>query len=84
MTSALVQTALLPFLLPSSPLERALYMPYNPPRDVCVSAPTGSGKTLAYAIPIIEVSGLVYSSLVLIPNSAFSFLLPALSPVYVH
>ncbi|GJJ08218.1 hypothetical protein Clacol_002427 [Clathrus columnatus] len=50
-----VQTALLPFLLPSSPLERELYMPYNPPRDVCVSAPTGSGKTLAYAIPVIEL-----------------------------
>lgn len=30
-------------------------MPYNPPRDVCVSAPTGSGKSLAYVVPIIEV-----------------------------
>ncbi|EIN04039.1 DEAD-domain-containing protein [Punctularia strigosozonata HHB-11173 SS5] len=50
-----VQTALLPFLLPSSPAQRALYMPYDPPRDACVSAPTGSGKTLAYVIPIVEV-----------------------------
>ncbi|PPQ77116.1 hypothetical protein CVT25_010810, partial [Psilocybe cyanescens] len=44
--------ALLPFLLPSK--ESELYLPYNPPRDVCVSAPTGSGKTLAYVLPIIE------------------------------
>ncbi|KIJ52459.1 hypothetical protein M422DRAFT_156405 [Sphaerobolus stellatus SS14] len=50
-----VQTALLPFLLQSSPKERALYMPFNPARDVCVSAPTGSGKTLAYVIPILEL-----------------------------
>ncbi|KAG8900733.1 ATP-dependent RNA helicase dbp6, partial [Tulasnella sp. 417] len=53
-----VQTALLPFLLkegiPTS-LSNPLYRPYDPPRDVCVSAPTGSGKTLAYAIPIIEI-----------------------------
>ncbi|KAL0065260.1 ATP-dependent RNA helicase dbp6 [Marasmius tenuissimus] len=50
-----VQTALLPFLLPSNPWQKALYQPYDPPRDICVSAPTGSGKTLAYAIPIIEI-----------------------------
>ncbi|KAG6844227.1 hypothetical protein H0H87_008675 [Tephrocybe sp. NHM501043] len=50
-----VQTRLLPFLLPQNPFQKALYQPYNPPRDVCVSAPTGSGKTLAYALPIIEV-----------------------------
>ncbi|THV02880.1 DEAD-domain-containing protein [Dendrothele bispora CBS 962.96] len=50
-----VQTSLLPFLLPRNPSHRALYQPYHPPRDVCVSAPTGSGKTLAYAVPIIEI-----------------------------
>ncbi|KAK7454442.1 ATP-dependent RNA helicase dbp6 [Stygiomarasmius scandens] len=50
-----VQTSLLPFLLPQKPIHRALYQPYHPPRDVCVSAPTGSGKTLAYAIPIVEI-----------------------------
>ncbi|KAF8640308.1 hypothetical protein AX16_010203 [Volvariella volvacea WC 439] len=50
-----VQTALLPFLLPSNPLDRLLYQPFNPPRDVCVSAPTGSGKTLAYVLPIVEL-----------------------------
>ncbi|KAJ7585027.1 DEAD-domain-containing protein [Mycena floridula] len=50
-----VQTKLLPFFLPRDPLLRALYLPYNPPRDVCVSAPTGSGKTLAYVLPIIEI-----------------------------
>ncbi|KAL1750782.1 P-loop containing nucleoside triphosphate hydrolase protein [Schizophyllum commune] len=48
-----VQTALLPFLL-SNP-SRAVYTPYNLPRDACVSAPTGSGKTLAYVTPIVEV-----------------------------
>jgi ATP-dependent RNA helicase DDX51/DBP6 len=53
-----VQTALLPFLLPADLSQRALYMPYNPPRDACVSAPTGSGKTLAYVLPIIEVQTL--------------------------
>ena len=53
---ASVQTRLLPFLLPTNLLKRALYLPYDPPRDVCVSAPTGSGKTLAYVLPIIEVS----------------------------
>ncbi|KAH7925484.1 P-loop containing nucleoside triphosphate hydrolase protein [Leucogyrophana mollusca] len=50
-----VQTALLPFLLPKNYLQRSLYMPFNPPQDVCVSAPTGSGKTLAYVLPIIEI-----------------------------
>jgi ATP-dependent RNA helicase DDX51/DBP6 len=51
-----VQTALLPFLIPTDPKDRALYRHYDPPRDVCVSAPTGSGKTLAYVIPIVEVN----------------------------
>ena len=51
-----VQTSLLPFLLPARSSSRALYLPYDPPRDVCVSAPTGSGKTLAYVLPIIEVN----------------------------
>ncbi|PVG04309.1 DEAD-domain-containing protein [Serendipita vermifera] len=50
-----VQTALFPFLLPEDPNQRALYQPYNPPRDVCASAPTGSGKTLAYVVPIVEI-----------------------------
>ncbi|KAJ7650715.1 DEAD-domain-containing protein [Roridomyces roridus] len=50
-----VQTSLLPFLLPRNPLQRALYLPFDPPRDVCVSAPTGSGKTLAYVVPIVEI-----------------------------
>ncbi|KAF8627991.1 hypothetical protein AX15_004118 [Amanita polypyramis BW_CC] len=49
-----VQTSLLPFILQRNSQDR-LYMPYDPPRDVCVSAPTGSGKTLAYAIPIVEI-----------------------------
>ncbi|KDQ19346.1 hypothetical protein BOTBODRAFT_62759 [Botryobasidium botryosum FD-172 SS1] len=49
-----VQTALLPFLLPLPPARALLYSPYEPLRDVCVSAPTGSGKTLAYALPILE------------------------------
>jgi ATP-dependent RNA helicase DDX51/DBP6 len=49
-----VQTALIPHLLLSRP-ESNLYRPYDPPRDLCVSAPTGSGKTLAYVLPIIEV-----------------------------
>ncbi|EMD34147.1 hypothetical protein CERSUDRAFT_125827 [Gelatoporia subvermispora B] len=48
-----VQTAVIPFLLASSRL-RSLYLPYDPPRDLCVSAPTGSGKTLAYVLPITE------------------------------
>ncbi|KAF7976598.1 hypothetical protein HWV62_6090 [Athelia sp. TMB] len=50
-----VQTALLPFLLPQSQFHRSLYLPYDPPRDVCASAPTGSGKTLAYVLPIVEL-----------------------------
>jgi len=53
--SVAVQTALLPFLLPPQKRHRALYMPYDPPRDVCASAPTGSGKTLAYVVPIVEI-----------------------------
>ncbi|KAH6913155.1 ATP-dependent RNA helicase [Coprinopsis sp. MPI-PUGE-AT-0042] len=48
-----VQTALIPHLL-SSRLESNLYRPYDPPHDICVSAPTGSGKTLAYVLPIVE------------------------------
>jgi len=51
----LVQTALLPLLLPSERQKRSLYLPYDPPSDICVSAPTGSGKTLAYVLPIVEV-----------------------------
>ncbi|KZT73162.1 DEAD-domain-containing protein [Daedalea quercina L-15889] len=49
-----VQTAVIPLLLTPSSVK-SLYLPYNPPRDVCVSAPTGSGKTLAYVLPIVEV-----------------------------
>ncbi|KAI0075245.1 DEAD-domain-containing protein [Panus rudis PR-1116 ss-1] len=49
-----VQTAVVPFLLSDSK-QRQLYLPYNPPRDLCVSAPTGSGKTLAYVLPIVEI-----------------------------
>ncbi|KAM6504343.1 P-loop containing nucleoside triphosphate hydrolase protein [Amanita muscaria] len=49
-----VQASLLPYLLKNN-IQSPLYMPYDPPRDVCVSAPTGSGKTLAYAIPIVEI-----------------------------
>lgn len=56
-----VQTALLPLLLPSGPLKRSLYLPYDPPRDICVSAPTGSGKTLAYVLPIVEVCASPFS-----------------------
>lgn len=55
LTQLIVQTALLPFLIPENEQYRGLYLPFNPPRDVCVSAPTGSGKTLAYVLPIIEV-----------------------------
>jgi ATP-dependent RNA helicase DDX51/DBP6 len=62
-----VQTTLLPFLLPANHLQRSLYLPYNPPRDVCVSAPTGSGKTLAYVLPIIEVINIA-NSLVYLSN----------------
>jgi len=50
-----VQTALLPLLLPSERQKRSLYLPYDPPSDICVSAPTGSGKTLAYVLPIVEI-----------------------------
>lgn len=50
-----VQTTLLPLLLPPEPHKRSLYLPYDPPSDICVSAPTGSGKTLAYVLPIVEV-----------------------------
>lgn len=60
-----VQTALLPFLLPKDPARRALYLPYDPPRDACVSAPTGSGKTLAYVLPIIEVQARFISACVI-------------------
>lgn len=49
-----VQTALVPHLLPSNKLESNLYRPFDPPHDLCVSAPTGSGKTLAYVLPIVE------------------------------
>ncbi len=51
----LVQTTLLPLLLPPERQKRSLYLPYDPPSDICVSAPTGSGKTLAYVLPIVEV-----------------------------
>ncbi|KAF5342628.1 hypothetical protein D9611_001912 [Ephemerocybe angulata] len=50
-----VQTALIPFLIPQSAIARNLYRPFDPPHDVCVSAPTGSGKTLAYVLPILEL-----------------------------
>ncbi|KAI0767938.1 P-loop containing nucleoside triphosphate hydrolase protein [Irpex lacteus] len=49
-----VQTAVIPFLL-SDKKQQSLYLPYDPPRDLCVSAPTGSGKTLAYVVPIVEI-----------------------------
>ncbi|GAA5902975.1 uncharacterized protein JCM6883_002652 [Sporobolomyces salmoneus] len=49
-----VQTAVLPILLPPTSRSPTLYSPFNPPRDVCVSAPTGSGKTLSYVVPIVE------------------------------
>jgi ATP-dependent RNA helicase DDX51/DBP6 len=45
-------------LLPSDRLKRSLYLPYDPPSDICVCAPTGSGKTLAYVLPIVEVGTL--------------------------
>ena len=50
-----VQTTLLPLFLPPERQKRSLYLPYDPPSDICVSAPTGSGKTLAYVLPIVEV-----------------------------
>ncbi|GAA5920077.1 hypothetical protein JCM1841_004080 [Sporobolomyces salmonicolor] len=49
-----VQTAVVPLLLPPSSQPPALYAPFDPPRDICVSAPTGSGKTLSYVVPIVE------------------------------
>lgn len=45
-----VQAAVIPVML----RDADLYRPYDPPRDICVSAPTGSGKTLAYTVPIVE------------------------------
>ncbi|KAM0786203.1 hypothetical protein ACM66B_007007 [Microbotryomycetes sp. NB124-2] len=48
-----VQTATFPLLLVQSP--NSVYSPFEPIRDVCVSAPTGSGKTLSYLVPIVEV-----------------------------
>ncbi|KAK4051503.1 ATP-dependent RNA helicase dbp6 [Microbotryomycetes sp. JL221] len=48
-----VQTATFPFLLLQSP--RTIYAPFEPIRDLCVSAPTGSGKTLSYVVPIVEI-----------------------------
>ncbi|KAG6877780.1 hypothetical protein C0993_003981 [Termitomyces sp. T159_Od127] len=61
-----VQTRLLPFLLPRNPFQKALYQPYSPPRDVCVSAPTGSGKTLAYVLSTRIVTRL--RALVVLPT----------------
>ncbi|KAH9838407.1 DEAD-domain-containing protein [Rhodofomes roseus] len=52
-----VQTAVIPSLLTPESVK-SLYLPYDPPRDLCVSAPTGSGKTLAYVLPIVEVLSL--------------------------
>ncbi|KAJ3006413.1 hypothetical protein NUW54_g3946 [Trametes sanguinea] len=49
-----VQTAVVPLLLSAS-RARSLYRPFDPPEDLCVSAPTGSGKTLAYVLPIVEI-----------------------------
>ncbi|PWN47394.1 DEAD-domain-containing protein [Violaceomyces palustris] len=49
-----VQVSVIPALL-SPPHSHSLYRPFDPPRDICVSAPTGSGKTLAYTVPIVEV-----------------------------
>ncbi|WFD43556.1 RNA helicase [Malassezia psittaci] len=49
-----VQASVIPLLLDPSRYNH-LSMPYQPPRDLCVSAPTGSGKTLAYIVPIVEV-----------------------------
>lgn len=49
-----VQASVIPLLL-NRKTESELYMPYSPPRDLCVSAPTGSGKTLAYTVPIVEL-----------------------------
>ena len=49
-----MQASVIPLLL-NRKTESELYMPYSPPRDLCVSAPTGSGKTLAYTVPIVEL-----------------------------
>ncbi|WFD28416.1 RNA helicase [Malassezia nana] len=49
-----VQASVVPWLL-SDCKQSSLYLPYTPPRDLCVSAPTGSGKTLAYTVPIVEL-----------------------------
>lgn len=49
-----VQASVIPLLL-SQHTESRLYMTFNPPRDLCISAPTGSGKTLAYTVPIVEL-----------------------------
>lgn len=49
-----VQASVVPWLL-SDRKQSSLYLPYTPPRDLCVSAPTGSGKTLAYTVPIVEL-----------------------------
>lgn len=59
LTSCAVQTTLLPFLLNLERNQNRSYVPYDAPRDVCVSAPTGSGKTLAYVLPIIEVCSVI-------------------------
>ncbi|KAK4049972.1 ATP-dependent RNA helicase dbp6 [Microbotryomycetes sp. JL201] len=48
-----VQTATFPLLLVQSP--STVYTPFEPIRDICVSAPTGSGKTLSYVVPIVEI-----------------------------
>ncbi|KAI9439886.1 DEAD-domain-containing protein [Lactarius indigo] len=61
-----VQTTLLPMLLPSDRLKRSLYLPYDPPSDICVSAPTGSGKTLAYTLSSRAVTRL--RALVVLPT----------------
>lgn len=49
-----VQASVIPWLMNHTASHR-LYLPYAPPRDLCVSAPTGSGKTLAYTVPIVEL-----------------------------
>ena len=49
-----VQGSVIPLLLNDTAASK-LYLPYAPPRDLCVSAPTGSGKTLAYTVPIVEL-----------------------------
>lgn len=61
LSSCTVQTAVIPFLMLNKK-HRRLYLPYDPPHDICVSAPTGSGKTLAYVLPIVEVRPLAILS----------------------